>query len=1225
MKILPLLPAAAVALLLPLPLLTQTRPLPLAAERLSALSTPDIASAIHLLAADLSRPQFLDPQPGRLNYLLGADPSRWRTNVARYGRVRYRNIYPGIDLVYYRTRNQLEYDLVVSPHASIAPIRLQFDRSSRLSLSPAGDLTVATDSASMTMRRPRIYQEIGGRHVEIAGGYSLHAANRVSFRLGAYDRSRALVIDPIVVFSSLLGGNADDVAYSVASDPAGNTYIAGYTNSASFPATAGAYRATGSGSSDAFVAKFSPTGALLYATYLGGSSEDVAYGIAVDSSGNAYVTGSTSSTNFPSTTGAYASSYRGGLSDIFVAKLNPAGNGLVYSTYLGGAGADVGYSIALNSLNQATVAGSTASGDFPATPGAYKITFGGGTDDAFVARLDNAGASLVYASYLGGSGEDVAYGVAVDNLGNAYLAGYTQSTNFPATVGAAQTTFGGATDAFVTAFNPSATAVVYSTFLGGAQEDYGIGIAVDSSSAAYVAGFSASAAYPHTSGVFQSAKSGGMDAVLTKLSSTGALAFSTFLGGSGDDYGLAVAIDTSGNAYLTGDTSSTDFPKSPNALQSSTAGDYSAFVAEINASGAALPYASYLGGAGYETGYGITLDTAGATVVAGYTTSTDFPLTAAAQSTLSGPDDIFVARFAINPPLKAAALAIAKSHSGNFAQSQTNAAYTVAVSNDAAAGPTSGVVTVTESVPPGLTLRSMSGTGWTCSANTCTRSDALAAGGSYPSISVLVDVSSTAPAQVTNQVSVSGGGSPAANASDTTNIAPLTSITVTTSPSGLSITVDGVTATAPQTFQWVAGASHTLAVTSPQAGAGLRRVFTSWSDSGAQSHTITVPAVTTTYTASFGTQYLLTTAASPVAGGSISASPDGSYFDAGTSVQLTALPATGYAFSGYTGDLAGGLNPQTVVMSAPRSVTATFTSVGTAPTIVSVAPNGGTGAVQTFSATYTAANGYHDLQWVQMLFAVATDGGGQSFCFVHYDVQGNGFWLYSDVQGFFKGPIAPGSSSNLLQGSLCALNTSGSSVTGNGTSLTINASLVFKGAGVRNVYMRAMNLAQSDTGWIQRGTWTMAAASPGTPSVSPSTGSGTTQTFTLTYPDPPGFAGAAFGWVQFLAGAASDGGGQPFCFLHYDRAGNGLWMYSSDVGFFLGPVAPGTASNTLSSSACSINTAAASVANTSGNLVVTVPITFKAPMSGAKKLFQRTLDVLTRDTGWQQTGTWTVQ
>jgi hypothetical protein len=292
-------------------------------------------------------------------------------------------------------------------------------------------------------------------------------------------------------------------------------------------------------------------------------------------------------------------------------------------------------------------------------------------------------------------------------------------------------------------------------------------------------------------------------------------------------------------------------------------------------------------------------------------------------------------------------------------------------------------------------------------------------------------------------------------------------------------------------------------------------------------------------------------------------------------------------------------------------------------TVKTVSPSSGTGSTQSFAASFAAANDYRNLAWVQLLIAAASDGGGQSFCLIHYDRGGNQFWLYGDG-GFFLGPVAPGTTSNALQNSLCALNTSNSSAIGNGANLTLNASVVFKAAGSRNVYLRAEHIDGTDTGWLQRGSWILAPAPLGNMTVAPSSGSGSTQTFTATYSDPPGFAGAAFGWEQFLVATVSNGGGKPFCFVHYDRAGNAFWMYSSDLGYFLGPVTPGTASNALSSSACSVNTAGASISNVSGRLVINLPVTMKVPMAGSKILFQRTLDVLNRDTGWVQTGSWTV-
>jgi len=570
-------------------------------------------------------------------------------------------------------------------------------------------------------------------------------------------------------------------------------------------------------------------------------------------------------------------------------------------------------------------------------------------------------------------------------------------------------------------------------------------------------------------------------------------------------------------------------------------------------------------------------------------------------------------------------LSVSSTHTGNFTQGQNGATYSLSVANAGGAGATFSATTVTDNLPSGLTLVSMSGSGWTCSANACSRSDALAPGSSYPPITATVNVASDAGTPLANQVWVSGGGSSTASATDSTVIVPVVPITITTNPSGQSLVIDGATVVAPQAVNWAAGTSHTVAATSPQGTGSSRVVFTTWSDGGAQSHTITTPSAGTTYTANFKTQYLLTTAVSPANSGTLTPTPAGSsgYYDAGATVQLTAAPSNGYVFSSFSGDLSGSTNPQNITMSAAHTVTANFGPANLPPTLGTVTPSSGSGATQSFAATYSSNVGFADVQWAQMLFAVATNGGGQSYCFVHYDVQGNGFWLYGDG-GFFVGPVAPGTVSNRLQNSLCAIDTSHSTVSGSGNTLTVTAALVFKGAGARNVYLRAMSVEQLDSGWQQKGTWTLAAAPMGTLSLNPSSGTGSTQTFTLTYPDPSGFAGAPFGWSQFLVGAASDGGGQPFCFVHYDRAGNGLWMYSGDVGYFVGPVTPGTASNTLSSSSCSVNTAGATVTNTSGNLVVSVPVTLKAPMSGAKKLFQRTLDVLNRDSGWQQTGTWNI-
>ncbi|HTA45935.1 MAG TPA: SBBP repeat-containing protein, partial [Bryobacteraceae bacterium] len=587
----------------------------------------------------------IDAQPGHSNYFLGNDPSKWRADVPNYARVRYHDLYRGIDLIYYGNQNHLEYDLVVSPGASSEKIRFQFEGARQIRLNANGDLLVKAGSAELRLVKPRIYQEIDGVTHDIDGHYVLRGGRQVGFKIAPYNRNRRLVIDPILSYASYLGGNSDDVAYAVAMDGAGNSYTAGYTLSANFPATAGAYKSTApGGSSDVFVAKYTSAGALVFSTYLGGGGADVAYGIAVDSAG-VYVTGSTTSADFPTSAGVWQTSLKGS-PNAFVASLNAAGSALLYSTYLGGTGTEIAFGIAVDGSHEATVTGTTSSANYPTTTGAWQTSFGGGNTDVFLTRLNAAGTALVYSTLIGGSGDETGSGIAVDSLGNSYIAGYTGSANFPVTAGAAQPTSAGDYDAFATAVNTAGTAPIYSTFLGGTLEDYGYGIAVDANQNAYITGVSASTNYPVTPGVIQQTEGGGYDAVVTKLTAAGAIAWSTYIGGSGDDFGRAIAVDSHGNSYITGDTSSTNFPLTPDATQTTNSADFTTFVTQLNSTGTALGYSTYLGGSGFETGSGIALDSTAAAWVVGYTVSPDFPITSAtaAQTALGGGSDAFLAK-----------------------------------------------------------------------------------------------------------------------------------------------------------------------------------------------------------------------------------------------------------------------------------------------------------------------------------------------------------------------------------------------------------------------------------------------------------------------------------------------------------------------------------------------------------------------------------------------------
>jgi hypothetical protein len=603
----------------------------------------------------------LDQQAGVSNYLLGNDPGKWITNVPHFGRVAYQGVYPGINLVYYgNSQTQLEYDFDVVPGASPGAIQLAFQGAQGMAVDDQGDLVLHTAGGDVTEQAPVAYQTIGGVRQTVAVQYVPEANGQVGFAVGAYDPSQALVIDPVLGYSTYLGGSTGNAGSqegnAIAADSSGDAYVTGFTPSTSFPTTAGAYQTTGSG---AFVTKLNATGtALVYSTYLG---PGVPYGIALDSAGDAYITGGTSSRSFPTTPGAFQTTYQGfplNGENAFVTELNPSGSALVYSTCLGGSGSDLAYAIALDSGGDAYVTGSASSTNFPTTAGAFQTTLAGSAN-AFVTELNPSGSALVYSTYLGGRARDYGTGIAVDSAGDAYLTGGTSSSNFPTTAGALQTALAGTYNGFVTKVNASGTALVYSTYLGGSGHDTGAGIALDGSGNAYVTGQTSSTNFPTTAGAFLATFDSNFinNTFITKLNPSGsALAYSTYLGGAYSLNGSSggIAVDSAGDAYVTGTTSSKTFPTTANAVQP-TNGDSNgpnAFVAELNPSGSGLIYSTYLGGSGGDSGRGIAVDSAGNIYVTGQA-YTGLPTTPGAfEPTYIGTGPVgeaFVAKFTAGP------------------------------------------------------------------------------------------------------------------------------------------------------------------------------------------------------------------------------------------------------------------------------------------------------------------------------------------------------------------------------------------------------------------------------------------------------------------------------------------------------------------------------------------------------------------------------------------------
>jgi Bacterial Ig-like domain (group 3)/FG-GAP-like repeat/FG-GAP repeat/Beta-propeller repeat/NHL repeat len=681
-----------------------------------------------------------DELPGTTNYFLGNDPARWRTHVPTFAKVHYTGVYPGIDLIYYGNQRRLEYDFVVAPHANPRQVELHFSGAQQPRLDDLGNLHISGNNGEVAFEKPVIYQDEKGQQVPVKGQYVLSANHTVGFKVGKYDHSKVLVIDPTLSYATYLGGSTEDAGTAIAVDAAGSIYVVGFTADADFPVTTGAFQTTNTMDNlVGFVAKLNAAGsALVYATYLGGAANNAvvsgtdAYGIAVDKAGSAYICGETYSSDFPVTTGAFQTQNKGfanGAQNAFISKLSPDGSALSYSTYLGGSGlatsiddtsffeGDSPLRMTVDTAGSAYVVGTAFSTDFPTTTGAYQRSNKAAANfasNAFVAKLNPNGSSLVYSTYLGGSGVspgslpiddgegggERGYGIAVDTAGEAYVTGYTFSADFPVTTNGYQQVNHGtanvAANAFVSKLNAGGTGLVASTYLGGTGRtagengdldvsdngDDGIGVALDASGDAYVIGVTTSTDFPTSKGAYQTTNKAAANLAtnvfVSKLNPTlSTLMYSTYLGGSGiasptagdvglGDFGTGIAIDKAGDAYVTGATESRNFPVTSDAFQSGPRSAQtvdSGFFTEVNPSGSALQYSTYLGGSGAgayggtdfsffegDFFYDIALDGSDNAYLTGYAYSYDFPVTKNGLQTVNnaggGPGgNSFIAKF----------------------------------------------------------------------------------------------------------------------------------------------------------------------------------------------------------------------------------------------------------------------------------------------------------------------------------------------------------------------------------------------------------------------------------------------------------------------------------------------------------------------------------------------------------------------------------------------------
>ncbi len=760
----------------------------------------------------------VDLQPGRSNYFIGNNPARWHHNVPHYARVKYRGVYPGVDLVYYGNQGQLESDYVLAPGANPGQIELRVDGARSLKLDSQGDLVLATASGDVLLRKPRAYQEIAGGRQEIPTSYIQRGPHLVGIRVSGYDSRQPLIVDPVMIYSTYLGGTKTDKASAIAVDSAGNAYVTGSTTSTDFPTTSGVLQQTFLGNTasfaqEVFVTKLNLTGsALVYSTFLGGTasgpSENGA-GIAVDASGNAFITGTTAASDFPVTPGtAFQSTLPNTSGTAFLTELNPTGSALVYSSYFGGSGFDAGQGIALDASGIAYVTGNTTSINFPITPAsAFQTTNKSATaGNAFISKIDitkTGIGSLVYSTYLGGGIGDSGTAIAVDSSAKVYVTGFTSSTDFPipSGVNTFQTALKGSTNAFVVRLDTTVSAsLLYSTYLGGSgtgtqngSPDEGHGIAVDPNFNVYVVGTTGSTDFPVTSGAFQTTNKSGFPVTAfvarldTTKTGTASEVYGTYLGGTGFEQGLALALDSLQNAYVTGLTASSNFPVTVGAPQTVINGTENAYVSVLNPTGSALVFSTFWGGDATDIGSGITLDSASPPNIylTGTTTSHSPPFVtsgSAFQKTLKGAKNAFVAKFSPASSAGSVSLAPGSLSFGSQTVNTTSTAQTV---------------TLTNGTNSALTINSTSITGanaadFAVSANTCPASTSTLAAGANCTISVTFKPATTAAESATLTVTSSDSGSPHNVAlSGTGTAAGTPDFTISLSPTSGVVTAGG--------------------------------------------------------------------------------------------------------------------------------------------------------------------------------------------------------------------------------------------------------------------------------------------------------------------------------------------------------------------------------------------------------------------------------------------------
>jgi uncharacterized repeat protein (TIGR01451 family) len=1069
------------------------------------------------------------------------------------------------------------------------------------------------------------------------------------------------------------GGTGLQQATAVSVDAQGNAWVVGFTDAANFPTLNAAF-AYG-GEVDAFIVEISPSGNVLLSTYLGGAGDDRAAAVGLDATGNVYVAGTTTSTSFD---GVPLSGYAGD-SDGFIIKLDPTAQTILYAVAVGGSLDDLIHAMAVRSDGTVFVAGETYSSNLPVT-GAAQVTLLG-SDNAFAAELNPSGA-IVYCTYIGGSASDAAWGIAVDSGGSAWVVGSTTSTNFPL-ASPLQSQLSGSQEAFVVRLAANGASFLFSTYFGGSGggegvPEYATSVALDSSGNAYVAGVTSSADFPVLNAWQPEFAGWNSDAFLSSFTPAGTLRFSTYLGGADFDLASSVAILPNGSILLGGYTLSSDFPVTTTTVPWD-AGGYNGFVTVFDSLAMNLLYSTYVNQGASDSIFGVAGGSSPAAV--GITTPQDAPsttLATAAQLTIpplpsqldptsatasaaggsggstgvSAPTGYaWVAQsnvawlailsgssgtgngtvgysVAANTSTSsrigtltiagqtftvtqagAALLSVTSTHTGSFAQGQNGATYTVTVSNAALVGPTAGSVTVTDTLPAGMTLVSMTGTGWSCVANTCSRSDVLGPGASYPVITVTVNVAGNAVSPQMNSVSVSGGGSAGSGATDSTVITPAPPVNVSVTPSSGAGTVQTFAFTVSSAAGWQNIAWIQIFIGNSSSPANCYMDYTAINNYlylGTNSGGGWIGAGTV------GTSGTIQNSQCQIDLATSSLSGSGGNFTLNLAITfLSGLSGMQQIYMA-TGDNAG-------LIAAWQRMGAWMVGSVTAPPLnVSVTPSSGTGTAQTFAFTVSSAAGWQNIAWIQISIG---NSASPANCYLEYTGVNDYVYLNNNSGGGWIGYGTVGESGT-IQNSQCQINLSASSVIGSGNDFTLTLAVTFLSglSGVQQIFMATGDNAGLIAAWQRMGGWTVGSvtAPPVNVSVTPSSGTGTAQTFAFMVSSAAGWQNIA--WIQISIGNSAT---PADCYLEYTAVNSHVYLNNNSGGGWIGYGTVGE-SGAIHNSQCQLNLAASSSVGSGNNSTLNLPIAFLSGLSGPQQVYMATGDNAGQVASWQRMGTWTV-